>query len=95
MDGDLCAICWQPHHWTDHHVILATVEGGDEWALIGALAELGVGWTTDHDPEDPMERSYGLMRMIDDAAAIGLDCSEVDDRWVVTCVRGLRRDVAA
>jgi hypothetical protein len=95
VDGDLCPICWQPHNWRDEHEVVSAAAFGDELALIEALVGLGVVWDTRLDPDDPTERPYGLLRMLDDAADIGLECGEVGGRWVVTSARGLSSGAAA
>jgi len=88
--GTLCPLCWGPHVWTDGHEVVATAAHGDQEALIEKLSKLGVSWPAAYSREDPSERTYGLLRMLDDACGAGLDSSEVGGRWVVTRARGQR-----
>src|SRR5918996_6372253 len=94
-DGDPCPICWRIHHGTAEHHVVASAPCGDERALIDALAALGVPPNRRLDRDDSAERSYGLLRMLDDAAGIGFDCSEVGGVWMITAARGLSDGFAA
>jgi hypothetical protein len=82
--GSICPICWGRHVWTNSHEIVTTAISGDQLALIAELSSLGVSWPAGYAPEDPDARAYGLLRMLDDAAAVGLDCSEVASEWVIS-----------
>ena len=82
--GSLCPLCWGQHNWTDIHEIVAMAPREDQFKLFATLSRLGVDWQGQFNLLDALERSYGLLRMIDDAARLGLDCSPVGDRWVVT-----------
>jgi hypothetical protein len=82
--GSICPICWEQHAWTEHHEIVATAFSGDQVGLIGELSSLGVTWPAGYAWDDPEERAYGLMRMLDDAATVGLDCTEMASEWVIS-----------
>jgi hypothetical protein len=84
MLGSICPICWGRHVWTNSHEIVATAISGDQLALIAELSSLGVTWPSGYASEDPDARAYGLLRMLDDAATVGLDCSEVASEWVIS-----------
>jgi hypothetical protein len=79
-----CPLCWGQHDWTDIHEIVAMAPGEDQFKLFATLSRLGVSWPGQFNLMDTQERSYGVLRMIDDAALLGLDCSAVGDRWVIT-----------
>jgi hypothetical protein len=82
--GSTCPICWGQHVWTNSHEIVARAISGDQLVLIAELSSLGVAWPAEYTSEDPDARAYGLLRMLDDAAAVGLDCSEVASEWVIS-----------
>jgi hypothetical protein len=82
--GSPCPLCWGQHNWTDVHEIVAMAPREDQFKLFAALSRLGVGWPREFNLLDAQERSYGLLRMTDEAARLGLDCSPVGRRWVVT-----------
>jgi hypothetical protein len=82
--GSICSICWERYLGKDHHEIVGTASSGDQPALIAELSSLGVPWPRGYASDDPADRAYGLMRMFDDAATVGLDCSEVAGQWVIT-----------
>ena len=84
MLGPICSLCWGRHVWTESHEIVATTTSGDQAALIPELLRLGVTWPTGYASEDPGGRAYGMLRMLDDAATVGLDCSEVASEWVIS-----------
>jgi hypothetical protein len=87
MLGSTCPICWGRHAWTDYHEIVGTGTSDDGLALIAELSNLGVSWPVGYAWDDPTARPYGLLRMIDEAATQGLDCSEVAGEWVISRVR--------
>jgi hypothetical protein len=87
MLGSICPICWGRHVWRDRHEIVATGTSGDQLALIAELSSLGMIWHAGYASDDPDARAYGLLRMIDEAASHGLDCSEVATEWVISRAR--------
>jgi hypothetical protein len=87
MLGSICPVCWGRHLLTDRHEIEATATSGDQLALIAELSTLGVSWPVGYTYDDPAARAYGLLRMIDEAATHGLDCTQVASEWVISCAR--------
>ena len=67
----------------------------DQFKLFATLARLGVSWPGAFNLLDPEERSYGLLRMMDDAALLGVGCDAVGDRWVITRARINHARIAA
>ena len=84
MLGSICPLCWGRHVWTESHEIVATTPSGDQAALIAELSRLGVTWPAGYASEDPGGRAYGMLRMLDDAATVGLDCTEMASEWVIS-----------
>jgi hypothetical protein len=80
----ICPICWERHVSADSHEIVATAPRDDQLALIAQLSNLGVTWPAGYASDDPGDRPHGLLRMLDDAATVGLDCSEVASEWVIS-----------
>ena len=84
MLGSICPICWERHVWTKHHEIVSIASSGDQPGFIGELGSLGVTWPAGYASEDPGGRAYGMLRMLDDAATVGLDCTEMASEWVIS-----------
>jgi hypothetical protein len=81
------------HNSRDEHKVVESY--ADELALIDALVGVGVGWNADVDPDDPPERAYELLRVLDDAASVGLACIEISGWWMVASSRGPTGHIAA
>ena len=90
-----CPLCWGQHNWTGSHEIVAMAPRADQFKLFATLARLGVSWPGTFNLLDPEERSYGLLRMMDDAARLGLGCDAIGDRWVITRARTSYARIAA
>lgn len=85
--SELCPICWGQHAVTSRHDVVATVsQQGRRGSDRGTVQARGP-WPKAYDREDPGERAYGLLRLLDDAAG-GLDHGQIGTVWVIARSKG-------